>query len=84
MILEFGPDLLNESADPLIWFAKVKGPPNSPYEGGTFTIKIQISEDYPNCVPKMEFITPIFHPNIQNGKICLDLLDQSTNTWTSS
>ena len=40
MILDFGPDLQSEAADPLVWFARVKGPPNTPYEGGTFLLRI--------------------------------------------
>lgn len=40
MILDFGPDLQSEAADPLVWFARVKGPPNTPYEGGTFVLRI--------------------------------------------
>lgn len=69
-------------ADPMIWFALVRGPPGTPYEGGIFKLKITIPEDYPTKVPKVEFLTPIFHPNVQNGNICLDILDESQSLWS--
>jgi len=49
-----------------------------------FTLKITITDDYPNKPPSIEFITPIFHPNVQNGKICLDLLDNESSQWKNS
>lgn len=66
----------------MIWFALVRGPPGTPYEGGIFKLKITIPEDYPTKVPKVEFLTPIFHPNVQNGNICLDILDESQSLWS--
>ena len=54
----------DDSADPLVWFAKIKGPEGSPYAGGTFLLKITIPDEYPVRVPKVEFVTPIIHPNV--------------------
>ncbi|WPG97313.1 Hypothetical protein R9X50_00008700 [Acrodontium crateriforme] len=53
-----------------------KGPPDSPYEGGTYEIEIIITPDYPFRPPQMRFITKIWHPNVssQTGAICLDTL----------
>eukprot|EP00928_Gymnodinium_smaydae_P054067 TRINITY_DN37906_c0_g1_i1.p1 TRINITY_DN37906_c0_g1~~TRINITY_DN37906_c0_g1_i1.p1 ORF type:complete len:199 (-),score=55.38 TRINITY_DN37906_c0_g1_i1:95-691(-) len=58
------------------WKGKCKGPEGTDYEGGVFTIDIQIPEDYPYNPPKMKFDTKIWHPNIssQTGAICLDVL----------
>ncbi|CAG8602654.1 9667_t:CDS:2 [Paraglomus brasilianum] len=55
--------------------AQVKGPKDTPYEGGIFKIDVQIPGHYPMEPPKMQFITPIYHPNIDEaGRICLDTL----------
>ncbi|KAL8729692.1 MAG: hypothetical protein Q9181_004905 [Wetmoreana brouardii] len=53
-----------------------KGPPGTPYEGGTYTIDIRIPNDYPFKPPLMKFDTKIWHPNVssQTGAICLDTL----------
>ncbi|KAI5070354.1 hypothetical protein GOP47_0014697 [Adiantum capillus-veneris] len=54
----------------------IEGPSGTPYEGGVFTIDIQLPSAYPFEPPKMQFITRVWHPNIssQNGAICLDIL----------
>jgi len=71
-----GPDTTSALEDPFTWFAVIKGPEQSPFEGGTFRLKIQIPEEYPHVPPKVEFLTPLYHPNISsNGDICLDILE---------
>nr|ANN11960.1 ubiquitin-conjugating enzyme [Puccinia helianthi] len=52
------------------------GPPNSPYEGGTFEVAIEVPIRYPFEPLKMKFITKVYHPNVssQSGAICLDIL----------
>ncbi|XP_056589581.1 ubiquitin-conjugating enzyme E2 T [Triplophysa dalaica] len=55
--------------------AQIVGLSSTPYEGGVFTLEIKIPERYPFEPPKMRFLTPIYHPNIDNaGRICLDAL----------
>lgn len=57
------------------WKAHIYGPANSPYHGGVFELDIKYGIEYPIQPPKVEFITPIFHPNIdEHGNICLDIL----------
>ncbi|KAI4250845.1 MAG: hypothetical protein LQ352_005220 [Teloschistes flavicans] len=53
-----------------------KGPPGTPYEGGTYLIDVRIPNDYPFKPPIMRFDTKIWHPNVssQTGAICLDTL----------
>ncbi|KAL7647584.1 UNVERIFIED_CONTAM: hypothetical protein RMT77_001184 [Armadillidium vulgare] len=55
---------------------KIAGPPDTPYEGGTFHLEIKVPDTYPFCPPKVKFITKIWHPNISSatGAICLDIL----------
>merc|ERR1712093_233256 len=59
----------------------LKGPEDSPYEGGTFTIDINIPSQYPFVPPKIKFDTKVWHPNVssQTGAICLDILK---NEWS--
>jgi len=56
--------------------ASFPGPPDTPYEGGTYKVDIIIPQDYPFRPPTMKFITRLWHPNIssQTGAICLDTL----------
>lgn len=57
------------------WDGFILGPTDTPYEGGLFNIKIIFPEDFPISPPKVQFITKIYHPNIDGwGNICLDLL----------
>jgi len=54
---------------------QIQGPKDSPYEGGTFDLEVNISERYPFEPPKVRFLSPIYHPNIDTeGRICLDIL----------
>lgn len=54
----------------------IEGPPDTPYEGGTFVLEINIPDTYPFNPPKVKFVTKIWHPNISSvtGAICLDIL----------
>jgi len=72
-----GPDTSTAFVDPFTWFVVIKGPEASPYEGGTFKLKVNIPEEYPYIPPRVEFLTPVYHPNISsNGDICLDILER--------
>lgn len=53
-----------------------QGPPDTPYEGGTYFVDIRIPTEYPFRPPQMKFETKIWHPNVssQTGAICLDTL----------
>ena len=61
------------------WTAKIKGPENTPYENGVFELLLEFRSNYPFKPPKVTVLTEIFHPNIYNKNICLDLL---RSQWT--
>ena len=69
------------------WIASFKGPEDSPFENGIFNLKIGIPDDYPLMPPKVELLTPVYHPNIQTtatqvgAKICLDILEPHSGAW---
>lgn len=67
------------------WQAILNGPPDTPFEGGKFLVKISVPSDYPINPPKCIFLTKIFHPNIhfKTGEICFELLkDKWSPQWT--
>ena len=64
----------------MLWQAVIFGPDDTPWEGGTFKLVLEFTEDYPNKAPTVRFLTKMFHPNIYNdGQICLDILQ---NQWS--
>jgi ubiquitin-conjugating enzyme E2 D/E len=69
-----------EGEDLFRWSGQIFGPTESPYAGGLFFLRIQFPVDYPFKPPHVQFITKIYHPNINAaGLICLDILK---NQWS--
>ena len=55
--------------------AWLTGPDDSPYSGGVFALKVSVPARYPFEPPRVRFLTPVFHPNIDSdGRVCLDTL----------
>jgi ubiquitin-protein ligase len=44
-------------------------PDDTPWEGGTFKLSLQFSEDYPNKPPVVKFVSKLFHPNVYNVSV---------------
>ncbi|KAF9571604.1 hypothetical protein EC968_000342 [Mortierella alpina] len=66
--------ILNEDSmtDIQAW---IQGPEGTPYDGGCFRLRIQLSPDFPNSPPKCYFMTKIFHPNVsKQGDVCVSTL----------
>merc|ERR1712146_118728 len=57
------------------WEATMKGPEGSPYEGGTFKLKMGFPQEFPFKPPTVKFVTKMYHCNIgENGDVCMSLL----------
>ncbi|CBZ23705.1 putative ubiquitin carrier protein [Leishmania mexicana MHOM/GT/2001/U1103] len=69
------------------WLAILKGPPDTPFEGGSYRLVLSIPHEYPLVPPKAAFITKVFHPNVEfhTGNVCLDILKKRWSpVWTLS
>ena len=63
------------AADPSHLRAQITGPPEGPYAGGIFLVTIRFTSRYPFEPPRVRFVTPVHHPNVDSaGRICLDTL----------
>ena len=72
---------IHPSDDFLTWYFIVIGPPDTLYEGGLFSGKMIFTKEYPSKPPQVYFDN-IIHPNIyQNGKVCISILHEGTDTF---
>jgi ubiquitin-conjugating enzyme E2 G1 len=58
------------------WRCTIFGPEGTPYAGGYFPSDIIFTEKFPNMPPKMRFVCPMWHPNIdpKTGAVCISIL----------
>jgi peroxin-4 len=71
----------------LNWTAMLRGPADTPFEGGIYVLSITCPSEYPLSPPSMVFLTKVFHPNVdfKTGAICLDILkNQWSPAWSLS
>ncbi|PRT55074.1 Ubiquitin-conjugating enzyme E2 [Wickerhamiella sorbophila] len=64
-------------ANLLVWAGTIEGPKDTYYEGLTFKISLEFPQNYPYFAPKIKFVSPMWHPNVDMaGNICLDILKE--------
>ncbi|KAJ3124834.1 Ubiquitin-conjugating enzyme E2 G2 [Physocladia obscura] len=57
------------------WEALISGPADTPYEDGVFVASLRFPNDYPLSPPQMQFVPPLFHPNVyDDGRVCISIL----------
>ncbi|KFD53189.1 hypothetical protein M513_05899 [Trichuris suis] len=57
------------------WDCAIRGPSDSPWEGGLYKIRVEFPENYPAAPTICTVDPPLFHPNVfPNGKVCLSIL----------
>lgn len=72
----FSAGLVSDS-DIFKWEVVIIGPPDTLYEGGFFKAHLIFPKEYPLRLPKMKFITEIWHPNIDKaGDVCISILHE--------
>jgi len=60
-----------------VWCATVFGPPETPWEGGIYSLRLQFNENYPEKPPRVRFTSEVFHPNVYaDGNLCLDIIGE--------
>jgi ubiquitin-conjugating enzyme E2 D/E len=48
------------------WKFTMLGPSDTPYKGGLFNLKIKFPKDFPLHAPSINFVTPIYHVNVNS------------------
>jgi len=62
------------------WTCYLVGPNDTPYENMTYELEIQFPQSYPYKPPIVQFITPMFHPNVtKHGLVVISVLQWD---WT--
>ncbi|XP_072013893.1 ubiquitin-conjugating enzyme E2 C-like [Amphiura filiformis] len=66
-----------EGDDIFKWVGTLEGAAGTVYEDLKYKISLHFPSKYPYSAPTVKFVTPIFHPNVdQRGNICLDILKE--------
>eukprot|EP00932_Pfiesteria_piscicida_P022983 SRR837773.9722.p1 GENE.SRR837773.9722~~SRR837773.9722.p1 ORF type:complete len:323 (+),score=20.99 SRR837773.9722:82-969(+) len=72
------------SDDVSFWKLLLEGPEGTPYQGGIWVLYCQLPPEYPEAPPRIRFVTPIRHCNINaHGRVCHSILDRNYTADTS-
>ncbi|KAH9573648.1 hypothetical protein CY35_01G011500 [Sphagnum magellanicum] len=79
MMSDYKVEMVNDGMNE--FYVEFHGPPESPYQDGTWRIRVELPEAYPYKSPSIGFVNRIFHPNVDemSGSVCLDVINQ---TWS--
>ncbi|KAK2962386.1 putative SUMO-conjugating enzyme UBC9-B [Blattamonas nauphoetae] len=72
------------TSDLFKWICGIPGPIGSIWEGGSYRLIMEFTEDYPSKPPKCKFTPTLPHPNIYpSGTVCLSILNEDKD-WRPS
>ncbi|KAD6453229.1 hypothetical protein E3N88_07934 [Mikania micrantha] len=76
MMHDYKVDTINDSVKK--FYVYLTGPPDCPYAGGVWKVRVVLPDDYPYSSPSIGFVNKIYHPNIDesSGTVCLDVINQ--------
>ena len=71
--------------DLFCWDVTLTGPPESPYAGGHFVLRLEFPAQYPFKAPVLKFQTPVYHPSVlqATGEVCSAVLGPWGPTLTA-
>ena len=71
-----------DKIDKLHWKVRIRGPKESFYKNGIFSVTIDFPEDFPKGRPEVRIVEPIYHLNVspRDGHISIVFL----NAWIKS
>mmetsp|Transcript_82688 Transcript_82688/g.267710 ORF Transcript_82688/g.267710 Transcript_82688/m.267710 type:complete len:1775 (+) Transcript_82688:57-5381(+) len=72
------------SEDLSFWKLLLEGPEGTPYQGGVWVLYCHLPPEYPECPPRIRFVTPIRHCNVNaHGRVCHSILDRNYTADTT-
>jgi len=79
MMSDYDVSLVDDN--PANFYIIFHGPKDSPYQGGSWKVHVELPEGYPYKSPSIGFCNRMFHPNVDetSGSVCLDVINQ---TWS--
>jgi len=79
MMSDYDVSLVDDN--PANFYIIFHGPKDSPYQGGTWKVHVELPDGYPYKSPSIGFCNRMFHPNVDetSGSVCLDVINQ---TWS--
>ncbi|KAJ8752067.1 hypothetical protein K2173_001094 [Erythroxylum novogranatense] len=79
LMTDFKVEIVNDNMKE--FFLEFSGPKESTYEGGLWSIRVELPDAYPYKSLSIGFVNKIYHPNIDemSGSVFLDVINQ---TWS--
>eukprot|EP00668_Euglena_longa_P042504 GGOE01056269.1.p1 GENE.GGOE01056269.1~~GGOE01056269.1.p1 ORF type:complete len:266 (-),score=43.02 GGOE01056269.1:200-997(-) len=69
----FSVELINDNL--AHWRVWIRGPKDTPYEGGCFRARLEFPPEFPFQPPVMTFESMVWHPNVYpDGRVCISIL----------